>query len=130
MIAIIVLFPLYVLLAGIVAVYAERRKKIGLWWALFFSLTLSPIVGFLLALGSGSKSKSWEFHDLFIRITAIIAIPVLIIAFLILIIVAHTESKYPVILLLAGSGLLGLGIYVIKEIRKTNYFGDNDNTTL
>lgn len=46
---------IYFLICFLIAYYAGRKRKVGLWWSFLFSVCFTPVVGLIITLASSAK---------------------------------------------------------------------------
>gem|GEM_PF-1564079 len=94
-----------------IAYWANETKNMGYWWALFFSVTLTPVGCYMLARLSGDKSD--EIVMPFLTQLIILTASFLVhgIALVMILAGVHKENEWGWLLVLAGMGLAGAGIF-------------------
>jgi hypothetical protein len=114
MLQLILVMLVCAVLSIFIAIWARNYKKIGFGWALFFSLTLTPAFGFILALLSGDKQEKMKdslARDYILYMLTGISVPT---ASLLTVRGFYTFDTSGVICLLAGTGVMGMCFYCLK----------------
>ena len=108
--------------AVLIAIFIGEKRKIGAWWAFFFSLTFTPILGFIITLCSRKKSKylfapkydKYKIGKLKLVISLLLVILGLLGAVGCLIQNSKGEEDFSGAISLS-IGLIGYGIYLLVE---------------
>src|SRR6185503_5421168 len=93
----LVFFPVLILSSVVIGIHFGEERKIGFWWTFFFCISLSPLVGIVLALVSPSKAGS-KWYTEFVQTVILFFVLIALIAGIITLAEAITTSDQPVLL--------------------------------
>jgi len=108
---------LYLVFTALIGAMGSKRY-IGTGWSVFFCVTLSPIIGFILTIISPKKVEGYESPIVKYRFIGIIVSSIFLLAGLLALIGACMglgSSEPPFKAIVICIGFIGLGIYGFKK---------------
>jgi len=115
MLYLLAITPVYVLFSYFVAEFVGSNRMIGWWWTFFFSLTLTPFMGLMIALCNPRIGPLMPLSAFFQTLIIVLSFGSSIIA-LVLVVLALEAEQGLIFYCLAALGFAGGFIYGIKQV--------------